>query len=818
MSLASRLMTMRTARISPQSGLGQHHLLWIDCLQKVADGKIMRLMGLMPPGSAKSTYSSVVFPTYFMGRFPGEPVIVASYGSILPKKFGRRARSIVKQPQYKRIFDTELSMESAAADEWALTNGSEFMGAGFLAGVTGNRAKGLIWDDPIKGREQADSITIRDKTWDAYFDDLLSRKKPGAWEIAILTRWHEDDPAGRILPEGYSGESGWIDGRDGNKWFVVCIPAEAERSDDVLNRKVGERIWPEWFGPDHFAPFKRNSRSWNSLYQQRPAPEEGDYFKKEWLKPVIKLPDRNTLRVYGGSDYAVTADGGDYTVHVVIGVDPKGQLYLLDIWRGQKDSSVWIEAFCDLVEQWKPIGWAEENGQIKSGVGPFLTRRMRERKTYVAREAFPTRGDKAIRAQSIRGRMSLEGLYYPADATWFPTLEAELLSFPAGKHDDQCVADGTMIGMADGSQKTIESVKVGDLVKTHEGPKEVEASEVTQESARVYRIRTSCGKQLVATGNHPVYVENKGFVRADALCIMDQLRLEGSCKEIHQRSKLLSTEEIGTGVTQKVDACISETILRQPRHVRDFCIDMSGKMKMDQSQISIIFIISMATQLITRRIISSAYRSASIAGSILWGLRRLRSKRSIWTGLDLKRHSGIKAIRAAPGTLSMARALGLAGLQSIRFALLAIGDIKPILSAQSFVLAGVNREALAAENQSVDFMLRTASPLFANVATGGSLRNGPITQCTAQRRAGCVIAVTELSKRVRVRNLTVKGAHTYYANGILTHNCDALGLVGQLLDKMIAGRERPRDKPKMDVWDRAFARADEGEVDSWKSY
>lgn len=106
------------------------------------------------------------------------------------------------------------------------------------------------------------------------------------------------------------------------------------------------------------------------------------------------------------------------------------------MWRGQASSDQWVEAFCDLVERWKPIGWAEENGQIRAGVGPFLDRRMRERRAYVARQQFPTRGDKAVRAQSIRGRMALEGLHLQADAPWRADFEAELMSFPAGKHDD----------------------------------------------------------------------------------------------------------------------------------------------------------------------------------------------------------------------------------------------------------------------------------------------------------------------------------------------------------------------------------------------
>jgi predicted phage terminase large subunit-like protein len=173
------------------------------------------------------------------------------------------------------------------------------------------------------------------------------------------------------------------------------------------------------------------------LFQQRPSPEAGDYFKAEWLKPYDTIPDRDTLRVYGASDYAVSKNRGDYTVHVVVGVDPDGKIYLLDLWRKQVASDEWVEKFCDLVAQWRPMGWAEESGQIKSGVGPFLHKRLMERLLYVVRAAFPSRTDKSIRAQSIRGRMAMQGLYVPMAAPWFPDFRSELLVFPNGNNDDQ---------------------------------------------------------------------------------------------------------------------------------------------------------------------------------------------------------------------------------------------------------------------------------------------------------------------------------------------------------------------------------------------
>lgn len=419
-----------------------HHVLWLEKLQEVADGKLKRLLGLMPPGSSKSLFTSVCFPTYYLGRFPGSKIIVTGYGSDLPKKFGRWARNIVSTDRYKRIFNCTISDESAAVDEWALTNGSEWYARGILAGITGQRADGIIWDDLIKGRDEADSKLIKDKTWDAYLNDLQTRRNSDdTFEIGINTRWSEDDPPGRILPQNYNGQTGWVKGQDSNDWYVVCLPAICEQEDDPLGRKIGDRLWPEHFSERHYAPFKLDARTWSSLFQQRPAPETGTFFEEKWIKlygsnTLTSVPDRDTMHVYGASDYATTQGGGDYTVHIVVGVDQYHDIYVLDLWRKRVSSDKWVEAFCDLVEEWKPIGWAEEQGQIKAGVGPFLHRMLLDRRIYIARRTFPTKGSKEIRAQSIRGRMAQGKVYFPVDKPWFSDLKRELMLFPAGTHDD----------------------------------------------------------------------------------------------------------------------------------------------------------------------------------------------------------------------------------------------------------------------------------------------------------------------------------------------------------------------------------------------
>ncbi|WP_336741553.1 phage terminase large subunit [Aureimonas altamirensis] len=417
-----------------EHGIAAHHRLLMEAIDTCLDTANGRLMVFMPPGSAKSTYASVLTPPFAMGRKPGFRVIGACYASELARKLGRRCRSIVRQPAFERLFGTRLSAESAAADEWSLTNGSEYMAGGILSGITGNRADLVLIDDPVKGRQDAESPVIRRKTLDAYHDDLMTRLLPGGSVILVQTRWHEEDLAGCILPEGYDGQSGDIACRDGQTWRVLCLPARAEREDDPLGRRPGEYLWPEWFPRSHWAPFERNPRSWASLFQQRPSPDEGDVFRREWLALYDTLPAG--CRFYGGSDYAVS-DTGDYTVHVVVAMDADGTLYVHDLWRGKGEPDKWIEPLLDLVEAHDPLAWAEEAGQINKSIGPFLRRRMAERRVFFHRRQEASTTDKVARARSLQGQMASGRVMLRRDAPWLADLVAELTVFPNGRHDDQ---------------------------------------------------------------------------------------------------------------------------------------------------------------------------------------------------------------------------------------------------------------------------------------------------------------------------------------------------------------------------------------------
>jgi predicted phage terminase large subunit-like protein len=429
------------------NSLVAHHALMCLELQDVAEGRTPNLMLLLPPGSAKSTYVDVVFVPWYMARFPRKNVILASYATNIARKQGRRARQLIRSKAFGSLFpDVTLSQASSAADEWALSTGGEYMAGGLLSGLTGNRAALGIVDDPIAGREEAESETIRDKSWDAYIDDFCSRLTPGAPQVFITTRWHEDDPAGRILPEGWAGESGDFEGRDGRKWRVICLPAICERDDDPLGRNVGDTLWPEWFSLSHWEPFRRSSRTWSSLYQQRPAPDEGTFFQRDWFNRYKPGEQPKNMHIYGTSDYAVTEDGGDYTVHRVWGIPPDGSIWMLDGWRGQTTSDVWIDKQLDLWVRHKPFAWFGERGVIAAAIEPMLRRRMLERKIGGRLEWLPSIHDKPTRARGFQARAAMKTVHLPATPDGDAVLD-EYLRFPAGKHDDD-VDCASLIGRA----------------------------------------------------------------------------------------------------------------------------------------------------------------------------------------------------------------------------------------------------------------------------------------------------------------------------------------------------------------------------------
>lgn len=430
-----------------------HHKLLLEKLQGVEDGSVPNLMVLMPPGSAKSTYTDVVFVPWFMAKKPRRNVILASYASDIAKKQGRRARQLIQSRSFANLMSVGLKDDQKAADEWALTNGSEYMAGGLLSGLTGNRAALGIVDDPIKGRQEAESETIRDKTWDAYIDDFCSRLIPGAPQVVIQTRWHEQDIAGRILPEGWDGESGWFNGRDGRKWYVICLPAEADRRDDPLGRKLGETLWPEWFSAAHWEPFKLNRRTWTSLYQQKPKAAEGTFFKREWFRrySAEQLPKK--LHKYITSDHAPGGEeSNDSTVARVWGVDHLGDLWMVDGFNQKETLDKSAERIVGdkkedkvgLIQKHRPFCWFPENDNSWKASSGFITKAMREQNVHCRIEPISPHGaDKPTKAQPFQAMASQGRVWIPVGPEGDAVID-EYVGFPGGAHDDEVDAASTM--------------------------------------------------------------------------------------------------------------------------------------------------------------------------------------------------------------------------------------------------------------------------------------------------------------------------------------------------------------------------------------
>jgi predicted phage terminase large subunit-like protein len=394
-------------------------------LERVERNEIDRLMLLVPPRHGKSELASRRFPAFYLGRHPDHQFISASASATLAEDFGRDVRNLIASPEYAEVFETRLSEDAQARGRWTTQEGGSYFATGVGGALMGRGAHVLLIDDPFGSMADARSEIERKRVHEWFTGTCYNRLEKGGAIILINHRMHQDDLSGRLLAQQAAG---------GDRWEVVELKAISPS---------GEALWPEKFDAAALERIKRNvtPQDWAALYQQEPTQEVGTFFRDEWLKPYIGDTPKH-MSIYGGSDYAVTSDGGDYTVHVVLGIDHKGRMFLLDLWRKQADPREWVEACCDMVVKWKPAFWAEERVQITSGIGPYLDRRAIERRAYVQREQFPTRGDKATRAASIRGRMALLGLYVPADALWLPDLRAELLAFPTGRHDDQVDALG----------------------------------------------------------------------------------------------------------------------------------------------------------------------------------------------------------------------------------------------------------------------------------------------------------------------------------------------------------------------------------------
>lgn len=389
-----------------------------ETLERVTSGEIRRLMLFVPPRHGKSEMVTVRYPVWRMEQEPSLRVVVGAYSQTLANRFSRKSRRIAKER-------FELDRERKAVEEWETVGGGTYRAVGVGAGITGQGGHLIIIDDPVKNREEANSETYREKVWQWYTDDLYTRLEPDATVILIMTRWHEDDLAGRILASD-----------DADQWTVISLPAEAEEN-DPLGREVGAALCPDRYDLTALNGIKRVlGHSYYSLYQQRPAPPEGGMFKRQWFEIVSAAPrDAQRVRAW---DRAGTEGAGDYTVGLLMAKDKQGGYFVEDVVRGQ-----WDDLQCDKIIKQVTEMDAARYGDVTSwfeqepgSSGKQVARiTIRALAGHVVKAERST-GDKTTRAQPYAAQCGAENVKLVKGAWNFAYLN-ELASFPYGTHDDQ---------------------------------------------------------------------------------------------------------------------------------------------------------------------------------------------------------------------------------------------------------------------------------------------------------------------------------------------------------------------------------------------
>lgn len=416
-----------------ETPIAAHHRLVIDEFQRAADRGNARTIICMPPGSAKSTYTSILGPPWFLS--PGNRTILScSYAYELVQSFGRKARNIVENKELAPLLGYEISSWSKAAGEWETTNGGRYFCAGVNAGIAGHRADLGLIDDPIGSREDAMSELYRKKLWGWFWDDFMPRLKPGGSVFIIANRRHEEDLVGMLLAR-YPAD-----------WKLIKLPlvvdTREQESCDPLHRRIGQWLWPEYFNEQKVVDARKSEDFWG-LQQQDPHPPEGDLIKWQWLEPVlyyryVDLP--SDLRTYVGSDHSCKDEDvakGDPHCLIPGGIDGQGDLWIYpDVWWKREDTGVLVEAMLDMAQRRSPVEWFAENEHIRKSIAPFLRRRMQERNIWFPITPIPSTKDLVSRSSSIRGLMQNKRVHLPAFAPWWPVAKNELLSFPYGKTDD----------------------------------------------------------------------------------------------------------------------------------------------------------------------------------------------------------------------------------------------------------------------------------------------------------------------------------------------------------------------------------------------
>ena len=433
-----------------------HGNLLIEIVEKVETGKEKRVAVAIPPQHGKTIHLSTFGPAWILGRNPKAKIVVATYNETRAEELGEAFRKVILSKDFQAAFPARLSTGSRSKTAMSTEQGGKVFFVGTGGTVTGRTAEYFFVDDPTKDDEELQSAQAREKLWSWFFSVAYSRGNKRTRIVVLHTRWHGDDLIGRLCdpdhPERNKRFAGIReDWRYINLSGVITDPELAGLLDLKLTvptdpkviRAFGTKpmvaLWEADKDLAHFAQWKTaEPRTFSALVMGKPTPDEGEFFKRDWLVEYAEheLPQR--LRFFGASDHAVsTKQERDPSVIGCVGVDEQDNIWVLPDIRWERiETDAIVEELLHQFKAHKPELWWMENELISKSFGPFLRKRMIETKTYVTLDPVTPSKDKRTRARAIQGRMQMKKVRFPAFAPWWPDARAQVLQFDRGAHDD----------------------------------------------------------------------------------------------------------------------------------------------------------------------------------------------------------------------------------------------------------------------------------------------------------------------------------------------------------------------------------------------
>lgn len=387
-----------------------HHRLIASYLERVASGEIKRLVITMPPRHGKSMLASEFFPAWYLGRYPKNKIITATYGSSLTVKIGRKVRNMINSEEYKKIFpEGGLSKDSKSASAFDTIQGGYYFGTSVTGAATGMGANLFLIDDPFKNMQEAMSSTIRERVLEFYLSVALTRLENGSIVI-IHTRWHEDDLIGHVL-------------KTNNDFAVLNLPAINEN---------GEALWEDFFGIDKLLKIKEelDSRTWSALYQQSPIPDDGGVFKMDWFKNYEQTLDYKQI-IQSWDTASKTEQINDPSACCTLGVSDN-YFDVLNMFTKRLEYPDLKREIVRHAEMFNPNVILIED----CASGQALIQDFRRETRLPIIPIRPTKS-KEIRAMSITGICESGKVRLPTKSDWLHDFKHEISFFPNGKHDDQ---------------------------------------------------------------------------------------------------------------------------------------------------------------------------------------------------------------------------------------------------------------------------------------------------------------------------------------------------------------------------------------------